>query len=219
MVWSGMVMHKRKISFVFIVDVSGSMYGQKIASVNACLRECMEEIRGFSDMGGYELKVSVMVFAEKMRLLYQDKDIMDIEVSDVVVEKGMDGFYPITSYSCLYSGLKQYFEKQAGRSYTGRTNEGDGSTYVVLMTDGKPTDPKQYEKERTQANNCMEFLKAVKYVAIADEQTEKYNDATISFVDFRAERIVRLSELPSEMRKLGMLAFADAEKQTVFGNF
>lgn len=36
---------KETVNFLFVIDVSGSMYGQKIASVNASLTECLAELK------------------------------------------------------------------------------------------------------------------------------------------------------------------------------
>ena len=59
---------KETVNFLFVIDVSGSMYGQKIASVNASLTECLAELKQIGYSGRYDIKVSMVTFAEKMQL-------------------------------------------------------------------------------------------------------------------------------------------------------
>ena len=44
---------KETVNFLFVIDVSGSMYGQKIASVNASLTECLAELKQIGFSGRY----------------------------------------------------------------------------------------------------------------------------------------------------------------------
>lgn len=48
---------KETVNFLFVIDVSGSMYGQKIASVNASLAECIAELKQIVYSGRYDIKV------------------------------------------------------------------------------------------------------------------------------------------------------------------
>lgn len=56
---------KDVVKFLFIIDVSGSMYGQKIAAVNAALTECLAELRQIGCLNDYDIQVSIATFAEK----------------------------------------------------------------------------------------------------------------------------------------------------------
>ena len=68
------------------------MYGQKIASANAVLRECLDEIKNINETGSYDLKVSVVTFADKMWMNLQNKDGMNLVAPNLEVKKGTDGF-------------------------------------------------------------------------------------------------------------------------------
>ena len=83
---------------------------------------------------------------------------------------------------------------------------GDKHTFLFLITDAKPVD--QFDTDHNKLNNMTEYKKAVKYLAITEDQPQKYSDVTVEFVDFKADRIVRLSELPNEIRKIRIGEFS-----------
>lgn len=100
------------INFLFVVDVSGSMYGQKIASVSASLTECLAELKQMEFSGDYDIKVSLVTFAEKMQIRVLNEKPDRISGSQIAVEPKTNGFYSLTSYTCLYRGLHQLLKKR-----------------------------------------------------------------------------------------------------------
>lgn len=199
-----------KISFIFAVDVSGSMYGQKIASANAVLRECLDEIKNINDTGRYELKVSVVTFADKMWMNLQNKDGMNVISPKLEVKKNPDGFYPITSFGSLYRGLQVLFGDQKFS-----VERGDKHTFLFLITDAKPVD--QFAEDFHKLNSMETYKKTAKYVAVTDDQQEKYSNVTVEFVDYKADRIVRMSDLPNEIRKIKIAEFSGMN-ENAFGS-
>ena len=89
--------------FFFVLDISGSMYGQKIAAVNAALTEGMDVLRGLDEKE--HMYASLAVFHEQMELLQPAKKVREQRFPYVTVEAGAEGFYPTTSYACLCRGL------------------------------------------------------------------------------------------------------------------
>ena len=146
-----------KFNFLFVVDVSGSMYGQKIASVNAALTECLAELKQLEMNGNHNIKVSIATFAEKMHLIKTNRAPGDIEALNIKVEPMEDGFYLVTSFACLYRGLQYLFSKKT------IADEKQGkNTYIFLFSDAKPVDGKEYESVFEQIQNCIEFKNAAK---------------------------------------------------------
>ena len=94
-----------KFNFLFVVDVSGSMYGQKIASVNAALTECLAAIKQIGFSGQYDINVSIATFAEKLHLQKVNQKPESIEALNIKVEPLEDGFYLVTSFASLYISL------------------------------------------------------------------------------------------------------------------
>jgi uncharacterized protein YegL len=198
-----------KFNFLFVVDVSGSMYGQKIASVNAALTECLAAIKQIGFSGQYDINVSIATFAEKLHLQKVNQKPESIEALNIKVEPLEDGFYLVTSFASLYRGLKYLFTKKT------ITDEQQGkNTFIFLFSDAKPVDGKEYGDAFEEIQNCLEFKNANKYVGFVDEDSDKYNKDTIMFVDYKAEHIVRASEISNEISKLQMMYFSDFSSQS-----
>ena len=196
---------RETVNFLFVIDISGSMYGKKIASVNASLSECVAELKQIGYSGQYDIKVSVVSFADKMEVHKLNEKPDNIGALHLKVEPQSDGLYRITSYNCLYSGLKKMFDKNEISDKKQGKN-----TFVLLFTDGRPVDMDEYHKAYENICNCERYKNATKYVGYVEEETDMFNRETVRFVDFKAEHIVRASEMSSEIGKLQMTFFSDA---------
>lgn len=200
---------KETVNFLFVIDVSGSMYGQKIASVNASLTECMAELKqiGYSDR--YDFKVSMMTFAEKMQLHKVNEKPDNIGAPHIKVEPQADGLYLITSFGCLYKGLKILFDNK--KISDGKQGK---NTFIFLFTDAKPVDQKEYNAAYEAIQNCTGFKNAIKYVGYVEDDSDKFNRETVKFVDYKADHIVRASEMSGKISKLQMTFFSDFTSQS-----
>lgn len=200
---------KETVNFLFVIDVSGSMYGQKIASVNASLAECMTELKqiGYSDR--YVFKVSILTFAEKMKLHKVNEKPDNIGAPHIKVEPQADGLYLITSFGCLYKGLKYLFDNK--KISDGKQGK---NTFIFLFTDAKPVDQNEYNAAYEAIQNCTGFKNAVKYVGYVEDDSDKFNRETVKFVDYKADHIVRVSEISGEFSKLQMTFFSDFTSQS-----
>lgn len=197
----------KKVNFLFVVDVSGSMYGQKIASVNGVLAECLSEIRQLAAATNYEILVSVAIFAEKMRMEVQNEPAVKVSTPRLQVVKQSSGFYPLTSYSCLYQGMEAIFENNM-------LNDGNkgNNTFVFLFSDGKP-DSEAYERALRTAKSSETFRNAIKYVVLTNMKSKEFRRDILLFADGREERVLEEQEVPAEIGKLQMTFFADTASQ------
>lgn len=200
---------KETIQFLFVADVSGSMYGKKIASVNAAITECLAELRQMDHSDDYDIKVSIITFSEKMQLHKLCEKIGNVGTPHLKVEPQEDGFYRVTSFSHLYSSLSYLFERQVINDSSQGKN-----TFIFLFSDAKPVDAEESEKILEQIQTNTYYKNAAKYVAYVDEESDKYNKNTIRFVDYQAERIVRVADMPNEIGKLQMTLFSDFSSQS-----
>lgn len=195
------------INFLFVVDVSGSMYGQKIASVSASLTECLAELKQLEFSGDYDIKVSLVTFAEKMQIRELNEKPDNISTSQITVEPKSNGFFSLTSFTCLYRGLHHLLEKKITDGKQGK------NTFIILFSDAKPVDRKGYLKYVKEAESCPEFNNAARYVGFSEEESDKYSEETVRFVNCRADRIVSASEIPGEIVKLQMMFFSEYNGQ------
>ena len=200
---------KETINFLFVIDISGSMYGKKIESVNASLAESMAELKQIGHLEKHDIKISVVTFAEKMQFYKINEKPEDIAVLHVKVEPQADGLYLTTLFSCLYEGLKDLFDN--GKILDEKQGK---NTFIFLFSDAKPVDEKKYNAAYETIQNCTEFKNARKYVAYAEDNSDKFNRDTIKFVGYEAEHIVNVSEVPGEIGKLQMTFFYDFASQS-----
>ncbi len=198
------------ISFWFIVDVSGSVHGQKIAAVNAVLTECLDELKSIDGMVNDTLCMGLIAFSDKMEVINEGEPVSSITLPQIVVKQGEDGFYPITSYACLYDGMERVVKEL---SLMGKKNN---QNYLFLVTDGKAADSGEYMEQLENAKNCVAYKKAYRYVAIVGDDLEVLDSDTLCFVDYKADRIMKLVDLPSEISKFKLTCFSDALYDTIF---
>lgn len=185
-------------SFLFLVDTSGSMYGQRIAAVNAALTEGLEEIRQMEAYGGEPMDVTMAVFHEQMELLERRKEITEFGLPHLTVEAGPDGFYPVTSYAGLCRGLRDRF------------SEGETWDYLFVVTDGRPADPEEYLAELEQLENDSGYRKACRYVVLTGDDSGSLKREILHFVDDQADRVIRLADLSNQLSGIRMtLQFSD----------
>lgn len=142
------------LHMIFMVDVSGSMRGQRIAMVNNALESIFRELKQRDDMHAV-IKVSIMTFAEKTDWMTPQpirlEDYMFLKLTTVPW---------ITCYAPAYDELSRVLRRE------NFLNPDLGEYYaplIIFVTDGEPTDIDQYPGalERLKRNGW--FRKATKY--------------------------------------------------------
>ena len=182
-----MIAMSNKVTILFLIDTSGSMYGRRIEAVNAALVECMNVL----DMSPRKNDISVgyVRFDERMGTLILQNDFTPKTYS---VKANSDGFYNTTSFACLYNGLYDVI---------GDLQDVD-SLYMFLISDGKPVDSGEYNEiyERVNSNNV--FKNAERYVAVVGDEDLRMNDDVLKFVGSNAANVVKLRDISSLFAKL-----------------
>lgn len=146
---------RKTMTLFFLVDTSGSMYGEKIGSLNEAVRETIPDLN--------DLSVSNPDAAIKIAALQFDSEVKWLYPQPIEAEKFQwnnlqaDG---LTSLGAALDELngklsKSQFMKEAAGSY---------APVIILLSDGGPTDDFDAALERIKKNNW--FKHAIK-VAIA----------------------------------------------------
>lgn len=146
---------RKTMTLFFLVDTSGSMYGEKIGSLNEAVRETIPDLN--------DLSVSNPDAAIKIAALQFDSEVKWLYPQPIEAEKFQwnnlqaDG---LTSLGAALDELngklsKSQFMKEAAGSY---------APVIILLSDGGPTDDFNAALERIKKNNW--FKHAIK-VAIA----------------------------------------------------
>ena len=205
-------MKKEIATFLFLIDISGSMHGQKISSVNAALTESMEVLKNKKETYHREVKVGFLTFSDKMDSIIWCDQLVSPSFS---VEPNEDGFYSITSYKCLYDGLYHFLI----------SSDDLGDLYIILITDGKTTEKRrEYDESFERANSLDSFRCANRYAAIVDLDIDKglaNNIADNDILEFLsgndAKKRFKLVNLSKEISKMDF--FEDNEKSKIASIF
>ncbi len=191
---------KDTITFLFLVDTSGSMYGSKIASVNATLKECFGVLKNTEEK---RLDVLFAGFDEVFQWRTERKCVLEASPISFEVTPKEDGFYRLTSLKALYQALAGFFERMQSR---------DQKYYIIVFTDGKVIDSKQCEMEFEKLNSQEIFRNAERYVAVMDSDRNVLQKDVLEFVDYQADHILNLSEVSEKISCLNMIELGQENK-------
>ena len=146
---------RRTMVLFFLVDTSGSMYGEKIGSLNDAIRETVPDLKDLSDGNpDAAIKIAVLQFDTDVRWLYpQPIESGDFRWNDLEA-RGLTSLG--TALRELDGKLsKSQFLQEAAGSY---------APVIILLSDGGPTDDFESGLNKIKQNNW--FKHAIK-VAIA----------------------------------------------------
>ncbi len=186
-------METNVVTVLFIVDTSGSMYGQKIGSVNAAMAECIESVRQLKQWHNYVCRVEFATFDENMKEPVMMEDLNYSAIPYFEVEAKWNGFYSLTSFYGLYRGIQTYLEKGQGQT---------GQLYIFLITDGKPADRGTYMERLERVKSMERFRKAKRYVVLVGNEKITTDNDILEFVEFQANKVIGLVDLSSEILKI-----------------
>lgn len=154
---------RRTMVLFFLIDVSGSMDGQKIGSVNVSLEEVMPFIQDISaNNADAQIKVAALEFSSGTEWMYPQP----IEVENFQWRNLEAG--GLTSLGEAYTELNSKLSATHGFM-----NEAAGSfaPAIILCSDGEPTDDYKRALEKLRNNNW--FKAAIKVaIAIGDDANQ-----------------------------------------------
>lgn len=183
--------------FIFFIDVSGSMFGKNISVVNAALTECINSLQ-LAHTGHYSnIQLGIFSFGEKVYEVVHLRPICDIDSPLIRVVPDREGFYSLSSYTCLYNGMERLFQNL-------KFDTNKDNAFIFIATDGKSTD----SKNDTIVKNLKRFpiyQKALKYIAITDGDVKNLKADVLAFVDGVTDNIIPLDQLPDMIAKLQVL--------------
>lgn len=180
--------------FIFFIDVSGSMLGKNISVVNAALTECINSLQLAHTGHNSNIQLGIYSFSEKVYEVVRLRPICDVDSPLIRVVPDREGFYSLSSYSCLYNGIERLFQ-----NIKFDINRDDA--FIFIATDGKSTD----SNNDTIIKNVKRFpiyQKALKYIALTDDNYKSMRADVLAFVDGVTDNIIPLDQLPDMIAKL-----------------
>ena len=151
---------RRSLRFIVLVDVSGSMSGDKIQAVNRAIRECIPEMRRNNlDNPFAEMFVEVITFSTGAQWHVARTSVQELAWSDV----GADG---VTDFGAALDLLTQALDVQN----MGKRNL---PPVLLLLSDGAPTDDWERALHRFEATPWGKPGRTVRIAVAIGEGADK----------------------------------------------
>ena len=168
---------KRAMVVFFLVDVSGSMRGDRINAVNSSIRKLIPELAKREQKNtSAEVKIAIMEYSDNVVwLTRQPQPVKNYAYRDIVIDE-----FKVTNMGLAFEELnaklsrKEFLNSAAG-AYT---------PLIILLTDGIPTDPARYPAALEKLKNNQWFRYATKAgiaIQIQNNQKEKAMHVLTSF--------------------------------------
>ncbi len=150
---------RRTMVLFFLVDTSGSMYGDKIGKVNTAIDEIVPEIKKISsENADAQIKVATLEFSTGARWMCDHP---------VEAENFRWTFLEADGLTDLGEACQQLNEKLSRKAFMSEAT-GSFAPAIFLLSDGGPTDNYQHGLSKLKENNW--FKKAIKVaIAIGDD--------------------------------------------------
>lgn len=159
--------NKRNQCLIFLVlDTSGSMFGEKIGSVNRAIEEVLDEMQSLSDSNPYsQIEVAVLDFATTSRWVTNEP---------LTPENFKKSWIPLTAdgMTDLGSALGELNQKLKRKSHGGWIDDSRGvcAPGIIFFTDGLPTHEYKSQLEKLKKNGW--YQNAFKYCLAAGDDLE-----------------------------------------------
>ncbi len=179
---------RKKMLVIFIVDNSGSMSGEKMDKVNAAFRKMVPNMRELQQKvnDAFELQIAVLVFDSNASWKVTPTPILKYEHEEI------DSYGGGTSYGKALRELKSKLNENEYMKHNGKV----AKPYIMLMTDGKPTD-KGYEDVITELERNIWYKNAQRYAVLIGKKAVHDADARAAvkaFVSNETEGIITAEE-------------------------
>lgn len=182
---------RRTMVLFFMVDTSGSMYGDKIGSVNEAIREVIPEIKDISEENADALiKIAVLQFSSGAQWLYEKPVDSDQFVWNNLEPGGLTD---------MGEAFKTLNEKLSRNQFMADAI-GSYAPAIFMMSDGEPTDDYKKGLEELRKNKWFKVAIKVAVAIGADANTEILKEFTGN------EECVLTVRSPQALRK--MIRFA-----------
>ena len=158
---SMMAENRQVLNILFMIDVSGSMRGQRIAQVNYALENIFRELRRRNDANA-QIKIGIMEFSDEANWVTPQPMLLEDYVFTQITAMPW-----ITSYGKAFDKLNEVLH----RSKFMNPSLGEYFAPLILfVTDGEPVDVKEYPAALQRLKNNGWFNKSAKYaIAVGEE--------------------------------------------------
>lgn len=153
--------HRQILDILFLIDVSGSMRGQRIAQVNYALENIFKELRKRDELNS-TIKIGIMEFADEAKwITEQPVPLEDYVFTQINTQPW------VTNYGKAFSLLNEKLRRE------GFLDPRMGEYFaplILFITDGEPVDVTEYPEDLQKLKGNGWFKKSSKYaIAVGEE--------------------------------------------------
>ena len=153
--------NRQILNILFMIDVSGSMQGQRIGQVNYAMENIFKELRRRDDANA-QIKIGIMEFSDVAKWVTpQPVPLQDYVFTQISAQPW------ITSYSKAFDKLGEVLHR------SGFMNPSLGEYFaplILFVTDGEPVDVNEYPAALEKLKHNGWFNKSAKYaIAVGEE--------------------------------------------------
>lgn len=160
-------MPRRTVVIFFLIDTSGSMYGNKIGSVNSSMEEILPIIRDMNQSNtDAEVKIAAMTFADYAEWIYDEPKLAENFLWRDVDADGMTNFAEACDKLKEKLSRKEFLPTSTGSGYF--------APVILLLSDGGPTNEEYvWKRSLDELKQNKWFSHALKFaIAIGDDCDE-----------------------------------------------
>lgn len=177
---------QKNLHMIFVVDNSGSMRGEgRMDAVNEAFRRMIPALQKMQDsvQDAFKIYISIMAFNEDPEWVTAPAEIAYYVHSPIAASQY------VTYYSCAFQELNRKLSRSEFLGQGGKM----AAPYIMLLTDGAPTEGDNYESALEELKHNAWFKLAQRYAVLIGKDT--INDpnarrAVKSFVDGNEEGII-----------------------------
>ncbi len=153
--------HRQILNLIFVIDVSGSMRGQRIAMVNNAMENIIKELRKRDELQAV-IKLSILEFSETASWMTAQPMPVQHYVFNQIEAKPW-----LTNYGPAFQALN---EKLSRKAFMNPAMGEYFAPLILFVTDGEPTDVDTFPQALAALNNNGWFRKSSKYaIAVGEE--------------------------------------------------
>lgn len=175
---------QKSLLMIFIVDCSGSMEGDRIASVNEAFKTMIPTLQRIQvDVrSDFALNIAIMAFGSVAEWIVPPKPVMEYFHRNIKADRGG------TDYGNMLRALQEKLTRSQYIPSSGKVSK----PYIMLLTDGRPYGSR-YESELKELERNLWYHHAERYAVLIGEKAiedDKARAAVRAFVSNEAEGII-----------------------------
>lgn len=152
------------LNVFFVVDISGSMRNEgRIQAVNEAFTQMVPALRQvqLDCMSEFELRIAIMTFDQNARWIVAPTPVLEYTHEEIACSQW------VTYFSEAFRTLGEKLTKNAYMAHTGKI----AKPYIMLLTDGEPTEEDNYQPELDRLLENGWFREALRFAVLIGKDT------------------------------------------------